>query len=134
MIIHDVYRSINYTGEGLFIAGGAGITPFMPIIRYLHTIGELGTNKLIFANKTKDDIISEEELKRYFGKNFLSILSDEKLEGYYYGHIDAACIEAKNDRLDQFFYLCSPPPMVAAIEKQLHALQVDPNSIVKEEF
>ena len=134
LIIRDVYGAINYTGEGVFIAGGAGITPFMSIIRHLHTINELGANKLIFANKTKDDIIYEEELKSYFGKNFLNILSDEKLDGYDYGHIDATYIKAKSNGLDQFFYLCGPPPMVADVEMQLKALEVDPNSIVKEEF
>ncbi len=134
LIIHDVYGEINYTGEGVFIAGGAGITPFMPIIRHLNTINELGANKLIFANKTKDDIIYEDELKSYFGKNFLNILSGEKLEGYDYGHIDAHYIEANSNGLERFFYLCGPPAMVAAIEIQLGHLQVDPCSIVKEAF
>jgi len=134
LIVHDVYGVINYAGEGIFIAGGAGITPFMAIIRQLHTINAIGSNKLIFANKTKEDIIYEDELKAYFGKNFLNILSDEKLDGYDYGHIDAAYIKANKDEINQFFYLCGPPPMVLAIEKHLYELQVEPNSIIKEEY
>jgi len=134
LIIHDVYGAINYTGEGVFIAGGAGITPFMPIIRHLHTINEIGTNKLLFANKRKEDIIYEEELKSYFGKNFLNILSDEKLHGYDYGHIDAAYIKASSNGQNQFFYLCGPPSMLASIQVALEHLQVDPHSIIKEAF
>jgi len=34
LIIHDVCGAINYKGKGLFIAGGAGITPFVSIFRY----------------------------------------------------------------------------------------------------
>lgn len=29
IIIHDVFGSITYKGEGIFVAGGAGITPFI---------------------------------------------------------------------------------------------------------
>ena len=134
LIIRDVYGAINYTGEGVFIAGGAGITPFMSIIRHLHTINELGANKLIFANKTKDDIIYEEELKSYFGKNFLNILSDEKLDGYDYGHIDAKLISQQIFNSNNYFYICGPEPMMQAVDKQLASLEISADYIVKEGF
>ena len=35
LILHDVFGAINYKGEGVFIAGGAGVTPFISIFRYL---------------------------------------------------------------------------------------------------
>ena len=57
IIIHDVWGTIGYKGPGLFIAGGAGVTPFISIFRYIVSKKETGDNKLIFANKTKDDII-----------------------------------------------------------------------------
>ena len=31
LILHDVFGAINYKGEGVFIAGGAGVTPFIAI-------------------------------------------------------------------------------------------------------
>ena len=34
--------SITYFGEGLFIAGGAGVTPFICILRNLHSHGFIG--------------------------------------------------------------------------------------------
>jgi len=134
LILHDVYGAINYVGEGIFIAGGAGITPFMPIIRHLYSINQIGDNKLIFANKTENDIIYEAELRSYFGKNFLNILSEKKLDGYDHGHIDAAYIKANISGPNQFFYVCGPPAMVADIGAQLQYLQVDANSIIKEEL
>ena len=53
LILHDVFGTIQYKGEGVFIAGGAGVTPFISIFRYLKSKNEIGNNKLIFANKTK---------------------------------------------------------------------------------
>ena len=67
LIIHDVWGAISYKGHGVFIAGGAGITPFLSIFRYLKTINNIYGNQLIFANKTKADIIHEKELKNLLG-------------------------------------------------------------------
>jgi ferredoxin-NADP reductase len=60
LILHDVWGAISYQGEGIFIAGGAGITPFLSIFRYLRTQNKIKGNKLIFANKTIADIIHEQ--------------------------------------------------------------------------
>src|SRR5579862_7349301 len=60
LILHDVFGDISYKGEGVFIAGGAGITPFISIFRDLQSKNKIGNNKLIFANKAKTDIIHEE--------------------------------------------------------------------------
>ena len=35
LILHEVFGTISYQGPGLFIAGGAGITPFIAILRQL---------------------------------------------------------------------------------------------------
>jgi predicted ferric reductase len=35
LIIRDVWGAIEYKGEGVFIAGGAGVTPFIAILRQL---------------------------------------------------------------------------------------------------
>ncbi len=37
LILHDVYGAISYKGEGVFIAGGAGVTPFISILRHLES-------------------------------------------------------------------------------------------------
>ena len=61
LILHEVFGAIHYKGEGTFIAGGAGVTPFISILRDLESKNEIGGNTLLFANKTKEDIILEEE-------------------------------------------------------------------------
>ena len=134
LILHDVFGAISYKGEGVFIAGGAGVTPFISILRDLERRKEIGQNKLIFANKKKRDIILDEEFKKILGNNFINILSDEKMEGYPNGQITKDFINANSGGIDKLFYLCGPPPMMEAIEKLLAELHVDNKSIVKEAF
>ena len=134
LILHDVFGAISFKGEGVFIAGGAGVTPFISIFRDLESKKRIGNNKLIFANKKKNDIILEAEFKKILGNNFINILSDEKVEGYTNGQITEDFIIANSDGLNKLFYLCGPRPMMEAIEKQLADLQVDKKSIVKEAF
>ena len=118
----------------IFIAGGAGVTPFISIFWHLESKNEIGNNKLIFANKKKEDIILEKEFKKLLGDNFINILSDEKVKGYSNGQITTDFIKANSGGTNKFFYLCGPPPMMKAIEKELADLQVDKKSIVKESF
>ncbi len=134
LILHDVFGAISYNGEGIFIAGGAGVTPFISIFRYLQSKNEIGNNKLIFANKTKADIILEHEFKKLLGNNFINILSEKKEAGYAYGQITLDFLKANSGGINQYFYVCGPPPMIEAIEKQLVQLKVDGKHIVKEEF
>ena len=64
LLIHDVWGAINYKGPGVFIAGGAGITPFIAIFRQLHEDNKLEGNRLIFSNKTEKDIILNDEFSQ----------------------------------------------------------------------
>ena len=134
LILHNVFGAIAYKGEGLFIAGGAGITPFICIFRYLKSINEIAHNKLIFANKKHDDIILAQEFKSLLGKDFINILSDEKTAEYEYGQITEAFLKAYINGLNQKVYICGPPPMMDSIEKFLTNLHVDKKLIVKEKF
>lgn len=134
LILHEVFGAIAYKGEGVFIAGGAGVTPFISIFRFLQLKKEVGNNKLIFANKAKADIILEQEFKNLLGKNFINILSGEKVNGYADGYITEEFLKANITDLKKKFYLCGPEPMMEVVEKQLLNLGVGENSIIKEEF
>jgi len=132
LILHDVFGTITYKGEGIFIAGGAGITPFISIFRYLQSKKETGNNKLIFANKTKSDIILEKEFKSILGHNFFNILSDEVIDGYAHGQITEEFLKAHLSESTENIYICGPPPMMDAVEKFLSNLHVDKKQIIKE--
>ena len=132
LIIRDVWGAISYKGKGVFIAGGAGITPFLSIFRDLRTKNEIPGNTLIFANKTKADIILESELSEMLGNAFINILSDEKADNYYFGMISEDFLKNHLGDLNRKFYVCGPPPMMDAILKQLANLGVGENSVTLE--
>lgn len=134
LILNDIFGAINYKGEGTFIAGGAGVTPFISILRDLRAKNKIGNNKLLFANKTKSDIILEQEFREMLGKNFINILSDESSDEYPHGRITEDFIKKNAADLEGYFYVCGPPPMMESVEAQLAHLKIHKNSIVKEEF
>ena len=134
LILHDVFGAIKYKGEGVFIAGGAGVTPFICIFRYLQSINEIGDNKLIFANKTTNDIILALEFKKFLCGNFINILSDEQTEEYAYGQITEDFLKANITDFDKQFYVCGPPAMMIAIEKQLSNLGINKKAVTVEKF
>lgn len=134
LILHNIFGSISYKGEGIFIAGGTGINPFISIFRDLHSRNEIGRNILINANKTKDDIYLELELKDLFGINFINILSEENHEGYEHGLITSALLKTYANKSCNNFYVCGPPPMMDSIATLIQHLEVDGKNIIKEEF
>lgn len=134
LVVHEVFGTIAYKGEGVFIAGGAGVTPFISILRSLSAKEELGKNRLIFANKCKNDIILESEFRFLLKDNFISILSQEQVDGYAYGHISKEFLKANITDFSKKFYLCGPEAMMDEVEKQLYDLGVSDRSIIKEEL
>jgi ferredoxin-NADP reductase len=133
IIIHDVWGAIAYKGPGYFIAGGAGITPFIAILRQLSKEQRLEGNKLFFANKTSRDIILEDELKRMMGKDMVNILSQEHgRENYLSGHIDEAFLKHHVSDFTKHFYICGPDQMIAAISQTLQKLGASAEAVVFE--
>ena len=132
LILGEVFGAIEYAGEGYFIAGGAGITPFVSIFRYLRSKNAVGGNKLIYANKTRDDIILKYEFHYFLGENFINILSDEAAEGYAHGFITEKFLKEHITDFNRNIYLCGPPPMMEAVEKILSGFNVDEKLIIKE--
>ena len=132
LILHGVFGAISYKGEGIFIAGGAGITPFISIFRYLKAENAVGNNKLLFANKTRDDIILKYEFDHLLGANFINILSDEKTGQYHHGYLNEDFLKQHLPGSGKYVYLCGPPPMMDAVEAILGRLKIDGNLIIKE--
>jgi ferredoxin-NADP reductase len=122
LIVRDVWGAISYKGQGTFIAGGAGITPFIAIFRDLYEKHELEGNQLIFANRTNADIILEQELNMMLGNAFINILSDENIACRYFGIVDEAFLKRHVEKHDKNFYVCGPPPMMDAVLKNLDKL------------
>ncbi len=132
LIVHDVWGAIHYKGPGVFIAGGAGITPFIAILRQLEKEGKAEGNHLFFANKTEKDIIRKEDLERILGAGFDNILSDEENPKYAHGFIDKAYLQTHVKDFSQNFYICGPDPMVQAMQNILKELGASDSVITVE--
>lgn len=133
LLIEDPWGAIEYKGTGCFIAGGAGLTPFIAIIRDLQAKGDLDGNGLIFSNKAERDIILREELEGAAGLDCLFTVTDEDTSPLARGMIDAAFLEKHVKDFDRPFYVCGPPKMVEDVADALKSLGADVNSIVFEE-
>ncbi len=127
------FGTIWYRGPGTFIAGGAGITPFIAILRELAHKGELAGHGLIFANKTPADIICEKELRHDLGDRCHFICTDSKAPGYEHRRIDAAYLRETLDDFGQHFYLCGPPGFMDAVTESLKGLGANPQALVFEQ-
>ncbi len=132
LILRDVWGAIGYKGPGYFIAGGAGITPFLAILRRLSKDRKTGDNILFFSNKTSADIIDEEELKAMLKGNAEFILTRERRLGYTGGNIDEAFLKQRVKDFSKNFYICGPDPMIEAISAILRGLGASPDAVVFE--
>jgi ferredoxin-NADP reductase len=132
LILHDVWGAISYKGKGLFIAGGAGITPFLSIFRYLRSTAQTKGNRLLFANKRKEDIILESELNRLLDGNVTNILSDENTPGYKHGFVTEQLLKEMSILPDDKLYICGPPPMLDALLNMFKNLGLSEQSVVME--
>lgn len=130
--IHDVWGAIEYKGPGYFIAGGAGITPFIAIFRELYRKKETADNVLFFSNKTSDDIIYEDEFTTILGDNAHFIVTREKSNGYPQGRIDKNFLEKNIPDFNKHFYICGPDNMIADINEWLTSLGAKTEVIVFE--
>ncbi len=115
LIIRDSWGAIDYKGPGYFIAGGAGITPFIAILRSLYSQNKIVGNKLFFSNKTSADIIYQGELLKMLGENTHFILTKENKNGFEQGRIDEKFIRKHITDFKKHFYICGPDPMVNEI-------------------
>jgi len=132
LIIRDVWGAIEYKGPGYFLAGGAGITPFIAILRQLHKVGKLADNQLFFSNKTEKDIILREELTRMMGKNAVYIITEENTTKYQNAFINEEFLKLNIKDFSRHFYLCGPQKMVDSLTETLVKLGASPDSVVFE--
>ena len=134
-LIDDPWGTIEYQGPGVFLAGGAGVTPFIAILRELHQNGDIAGNKLMFSNKTEDDIILEDEFTDMLGDNFINVITDEETDQYINldGFIDKEFLADQIDDFDQPFYVCGPPAFNDAMIEYLKELGANPSGLVFEE-
>jgi len=132
LIIRDVWGAITYTHPGVFIAAGAGITPFIAILRHLSKIELIEGNSLIYSNKTSRDIILKDELEKMLGDHFTNTLTREKNDLYDNQRIDKTYLQEKINDFKQPFYVCGPDLFVTEIHQTLIDLGANVDSVIIE--
>jgi cytochrome-b5 reductase len=132
LLMSEPFGTIRYQGPGVFIAGGAGITPFLAILRDLAQRGELDGQTLIFSNKTPRDVICEKELRHLLGERCLLLCTGVAAPGYAHRRVDRAYLEENLTDFDQHFYVCGPPPFMEAVNAALADLGARAESLVFE--
>lgn len=134
LLIGDPWGTIEYQGPGVFIAGGAGLTPFLAILRQLdHDADNQDINQLLFANSTEKDVFCAQELDSMVRLKPTYILSDEDRSGFEHARIDQAFLEKHVSDFSQKFYVCGPPQMVDDITQALSNLGAQTEAINFEE-
>lgn len=120
-------------GPGLIVAGGAGITPFLPMLQaHVRTHGSAEGFKLLFANRTEDDIILPETLTSMKGLDVTFLVTDEDAAD----HPRAEAAALTRDALERHVpegvdtaYVCGPPEMVDAVSAHLKEMGISEGAI-----
>ena len=132
LILHDVWGAIAYKGEGYFIAGGAGITPFIAILRQLNNDSLIKSNQLFFSNRTSDDIILHKELDAMLGANAHYVITNEETTTFEKGHINKDYLISHVTDFTKPFYVCGPDKMISDLSQVLNELGASADQVVFE--
>lgn len=133
--VTEPWGAIHDEGPGYFIAGGAGVTPFIAILRKrLEQRGNLEDCTLIFSNQTEADIILRDEFEAMTGLKTIFTVTDEKEAGVQTAMIDKTFLSRHVDPEFGHYYICGPEPMLNDISSALRELGVDEGRIVIEDL
>ena len=132
LIIRDVWGTITYRGPGVFIAGGAGVTPFIAILRDLHHRRKLAGHTLVVSNRTEADIILREEFEAMRGLDIVWTVTDDPQSSLLHERIDDKFLKAHVGRFDQNFYLSGPDDMVKQLRGTLKDLGANVENVTWE--
>ncbi len=133
LLLSNTFGTIVYKGSGVFLAAGSGVTPFIAIFRHLAREGKIGSNSLIFSNKTPADVICEKELRHYLQERCILTCTRESAPGYENRRISAEFLKEKIDDFNQHFYVCGPDSFVEQTKNILTELGARPDAVVFEE-
>lgn len=128
----EAFGAITDHGPGVFIAGGAGVTPFISLLRKQQQEGN-DKAQLIFANKTDQDIILKEMWQSMPHVDETFVVSDDDDTAFRKGIVDKAMLSEVVDSTDQPFYICGPGGMVDDVRNALQELGVAKERIVTED-
>jgi ferredoxin-NADP reductase len=132
LILREPWGTITWKGPGVFIAGGAGVTPFIAILRQARADRKLKGSTLIVSNRTEADIILREEFEAMGGLEVIWTVTDDPDSALLHERIDEAFLKRHVPDLAQNFYLCGPDGMVKDLRAALKGLGADVQNVTWE--
>ncbi len=133
------YGSLSVEGRNepgvALIAGGVGLAPLLGIIRQMRLTGDPRKVKLIYGNRTAEQIACREELGI---EDVIYVLSEptEAWQGET-GFIDAALLDrvfSTDEFREWAFVMCGPAIMMDLVEDHLIKQGTPPHQILSERF
>lgn len=132
--IGEAWGAITDHGAGTFVAGGAGVTPFIAILRARLRRGEVGGCHLILSAAEEAGLILRDEWDAMPGLRVTYVVTDDPSSRFAADRLDATALkELTGGDVDQRFYVCGPPAMVEDITAALEEIGADPDGITLEE-
>lgn len=133
--IDEPFGAIEDKGPGVFIAGGAGVTPFIPILRRRARDGEgITACTLIFSNRTERDIILRDEWDAMDGLNCFYVVTRDPDSELPRGRIDAEFLGKMLKGFRETFYVCGPRQMTRDVMDALKPHRVPEENIVQDQW
>ncbi|CAL68428.1 FAD-binding oxidoreductase [Christiangramia forsetii] len=129
LIVRDTWGAIEYKGPGYIIAGGAGITPYIAMLRDLNKKEKTEGLQLIFSNKTDKDIILKDELDNMLGNDATYVITDQKDTKFTNAYLDEEFLKKNIKDYSKQFYVCGPPKMTKEISNILEKLGANPDAV-----
>ncbi len=133
LLISDAWGTIQYKGNGVFIAAGSGITPFIAMLRELKEKNEISGDSLIYSNKMYSDVILENELRFILGDQLNLVFTRQNIIGFREKRIDQTFLKQTIKNFNQHFYVCGPKEFVEEIIRMLAGMGISAQTIVFEE-
>ncbi len=131
VIAEEPAGAITDHGAGVFLAAGAGITPFIAILDK-HAREDISGDRLLFANKTDADIILKDKWDAMDCVQSTYIISDQPDTEHEKGKLDKKMLQDLLRDLDTTFYICGPGAFVDAMRDVLTELSVPKSQMIIE--
>jgi ferredoxin-NADP reductase len=130
----------NPGGAVLLVGGGSGVVPLMAMVRQRAAAGDEVPTRLLYSEKSWDDVIYRDELERAVqrgdGFEIVYTLTRQQPPGWkgYDRRVDRELLaEVAPDGLALTF-VCGPTPFVEAVAEALVKLGHEPSRIKTERF
>lgn len=139
---HGDFSIDRNEGPGfVFIAGGAGITGLLSMLRTMADRGDVRPVLLFYANRDADSVAFRgdlDELRQRLDLRIVHVLENAPADGYaaetgyVTGELLRRHLPSGYQRLQ--YFVCGPPPMMDAVEAELLRLGVPAERVHTERF